>query len=927
MFQNITALFEICLNRYNEEEKRRVRVLVSLYKNIAAAALLGGVLGVLLVFREKSVVLALTLVSLGFCIAGMLLLRGGRLKASAVVLLSSLWLLSLLAVFISGGAGSFDMMFLLSGTVIAGIVSGFGASLVYGALSLAVGLIIYFAQSNGFNIPVLLTISPPAAWLIFLINLVMVISPLHVVLNEMTLSTNHAVASEQRFRMITAVISDYAFYVHFDQRGETVDQWLHGAFEAITGYTPDEYFSRGGWRTIVHPLDREKDLQDFARLQANQKVVTEIRLLAKNGETKWVKSYATPMWDEQTNSLAGIYGAVQDITLQKATQENLHEREAILAAVADSAERLFKSDDWQREMNSVLELLGTSIGSTHAYFFENRLGQGGDLYATLRFEWTAPGFESDMNNPLYHEVRINDGELQSWDQAMQSNLPYIGDVKKLDAEDYAFLKRRGLLALLDIPIYVDNRWVGIMGFDDAEQAREWSPTEIDTLRAAGNIVGAAIKRQQDAQAIQDELASRQNLIAELERRNAISQTLHESAAIVAATLDQTEAISGILEQLEKVIEFDSASVQLLHGDFLQIVSARGFTPGDHDVALFPVNEQEPAYPLIRAGFPYVLYDDVQEAVPAFNDVPHDNIRSWMAVPLRARNRLIGIIAMDSKKRGRFKESDAQLAITYANQVAIAVENSRLFQELQSELVLRQELIDELEAKNAELERYAYTVSHDLRSPLVTIKGFIGFIEKSARAGRLEAVYADLKRISDAADRMDALLRDLLELSRIGRMINKLQFTPLSEIVREAREATDGMLQKKNVTLYVQTGLPVVFGDRPRLVEVFQNLIDNAAKYMGAESDPRIEIGVESVQDDLATIFVRDNGIGIPPEYHERVFGLFEKLDAGSEGTGIGLALVRRIVEFHEGRIWLESAPGLGSTFKFTLKTAASTEHR
>ena len=110
----------------------------------------------------------------------------------------------------------------------------------------------------------------------------------------------------------------------------------------------------------------------------------------------------------------------------------------------------------------------------------------------------------------------------------------------------------------------------------------------------------------------------------------------------------------------------------------------------------------------------------------------------------------------------------------------------------------------------------------------------------------------------------------------------------------------------------------VFGDRVRLLQVVQNLVDNAAKFMGDQPNPYIEIGQRGDEDGKPIFYVKDNGIGIAPEYHERVFGLFNKLDAQTEGTGVGLALVKRIIEIHGGRIWVESEVGKGSTFFFTL---------
>lgn len=235
-----------------------------------------------------------------------------------------------------------------------------------------------------------------------------------------------------------------------------------------------------------------------------------------------------------------------------------------------------------------------------------------------------------------------------------------------------------------------------------------------------------------------------------------------------------------------------------------------------------------------------------------------------------------------------------------------------------QLILKQ--MEELSQINAELEKFSYTVSHDLRGPLVTIKGFLGMLRQDLSENNQDLVAEDLDRIDSAAGKMGHLLEDLLELSRLGRIVNPFQHLAFAEVAAEAAELLHAEIQKRNCVLVIQEDMPWVWADRSRLREVVQNLLENALKFMGSQADPRIEIGCDH-QDDMPVFFVKDNGMGIETAYQQKIFNLFTKLDNETSGTGIGLALVKRILDFHGGRVWVESAGlNLGSVFYFTLNT-------
>lgn len=227
----------------------------------------------------------------------------------------------------------------------------------------------------------------------------------------------------------------------------------------------------------------------------------------------------------------------------------------------------------------------------------------------------------------------------------------------------------------------------------------------------------------------------------------------------------------------------------------------------------------------------------------------------------------------------------------------------------------------LRNKNAELERFTYMISHDLKSPLVTIKTFLSYLQQDIAANNAERIGKDMEFIATAAEKMGRMLEELLEFSRVGRIKTQVVQVSWREVVDEALTLTAGAVSARHARVEISAVQINLYGERDRFVQVWQNLIDNAAKFMGEQTEPTIRIGAET-KDKEVTFFVCDNGVGIDPRYHEKIFRLFEKLDAHVAGTGLGLALVKRVVESYGGTICVESRGiGSGTCFLFTLPTA------
>ncbi len=227
----------------------------------------------------------------------------------------------------------------------------------------------------------------------------------------------------------------------------------------------------------------------------------------------------------------------------------------------------------------------------------------------------------------------------------------------------------------------------------------------------------------------------------------------------------------------------------------------------------------------------------------------------------------------------------------------------------------------LKQKNAETEQFIYTVSHDLRSPLVTIRTFLGYLKDDLN--NTEQAGQDLQFIQGAADKMEEMLQELLELSRLGFKESRISATSFRQLAEEAAATLAGQTAENKITVLITDEDIPLRGDRQRLSQIWQNLLENAVKYMGGNSDPKVTISAEKIGDETV-FFVRDNGIGIAPENMDRVFRIFEKLGHKSSGVGMGLSIVKRIVELNNGRIWVESeGPGQGSCFRFTLPDAVA----
>jgi PAS domain S-box-containing protein len=412
----------------------------------------------------------------------------------------------------------------------------------------------------------------------------------------------------------------------------------------------------------------------------------------------------------------------------------------------------------------------------------------------------------------------------------------------------------------------------------------------------------------------------------LREQNEYLQSLHETTLGLVERLDPTDLLRGILERAAALVGTPHGYVYLEDPDGGNLVMRLGAGLFNGYVGQRIAPGEGLAGKVFERGEPlavddYGIWEGRIEVFP-------ETIRAVAGVPLRSGSRVTGVLALcyaDADRR--FGEQEMGLLSRFADLASVALVNAWLHDSARRELAARERterelaaLVDELRRSNADLEQFAYVASHDLQEPLRMVSSFTQLLARRYE-GKLGPDADEFIGFAvDGANRMQKLINDLLQYSRVGTRGKAFAPTDTTQVFEAVRANLRRAIEESGAE--VTSGeLPVVMGDDVQLTQLFQNLIGNAIKFRG-EAPPEVRVEAE-LQDDLWRFSVSDNGIGIEPEFRERIFVIFQRLHGGTDysGTGIGLAVCKKIVERHGGTIWVEPEPGKGSTFYFTLRLA------
>ena len=875
--------------------------------------------------EESSRALMLIAVSEFIHISLFILLRRGYVRLASVIQVFTIWLFFATASITSSSIYGVAYM-LGNGLVItiAGILLGSRGALGMTLLIILEGGVLVYAQQYGWVPPDILD-DPLPTWLVTVVLFAIIASLQNLAAREVHSALNRAHTSEERYRLISEVTSDYTFSTEFDAQGNRSGFWAGGAFEKITGYTVNEYLKMGDWFSRIHPDDLEYEAKSAAALRNNQSLIWDLRLYRKDGDLRWIRIYANPIWNDSENRLAKVVGAVQDITEQKRAEELEERRRAMLEKVIKLGQRVTEVSDLRTTLEKIwygvrndleFDRLGiylydprrNSMDGTYGTSNQGEMLEEWDVHISLTNETV------ETTSFIYVLQNVN-GLYITQDYESEHNIPE-GHIMS-GVKDYASIAARSG----DLP-------VAVICVDNVISKRPIADEQLEALRLFAGYAGLAIENARLNDALQIELSEQKQEEEREARRRAILEKVLKLGQRVTEVANLRTTLKRIWHGIHDDLGFDRQAIFLYNPERNTMDGT--FGTDNHGQMIdewnnsFPIEEGDIDENDFRRvlgrpdGFYLTRNYAVEHNIPQGDEMY--GVKDFASVAAWAGDKPVAMICADNVITSRtITDEQLEALRLFAGYAALAIENARLNSALQAELVHRQTLIEELEAKNAELERFTYTVSHDLKSPLVTITGFLGYLERDALEGNEEKIKSDMNRITKAAEKMQALLNDLLELSRIGRLMNQPENVSFEEIVQDALERVQGRLEANKVKVEVQRELPTVHGDKIRLIEVVQNLIDNASKFSGTRENPKIEIGAMD-QEGITIFFVRDNGIGIQPQFQERIFGLFNKLDQNVDGTGIGLTLVKRIIEVHGGKIWVESELGRGATFYFTLPT-------
>lgn len=497
--------------------------------------------------------------------------------------------------------------------------------------------------------------------------------------------------------------------------------------------------------------------------------------------------------------------------------------------------------------------------------------------------------------------------------AVSSGKPVTMDIENYPYQDLLpMMTKDGIASLAGIPLIAKGKVVGAMVLSN-KKPRVFSKDDIEILSSIGNQIGVAVENA--------------SLYSQLKQHDETLEILLEIDRVVSQSLDLDETFREALAKTMQVTSSDAGAIYLLEEDekTLRLKTSSGISQ-EFVQAVSKINVGEGiAGAAARMKKPFVTDIDHYPSRDLIPDLEKQGLVTLLAIPLMAKGRIVGAMNLGTRRRRVFSKEDMDVLASIGGQIGVAIENARLYQESRISYDRLQKAYDDLKSLDKLKNEFLSNISHELKTPLVSIRGYSELMYDEKLGNILQPQKKALEAIIRNTDRLTRLIDSLLFLSiqQMGKTEIRMIPKPLAldEIVASSLTDMKIMAERKNISMMteVPAGL-IVMGDRDRLTEVFLNLLDNAIKFTPTGGS----ISIKAWEEDRSVhVTVSDTGIGIPENVLPLLFQRFYQADASITrkygGTGLGLYICKNIIDAHQGEIWIESKEGAGTTVHIRLQ--------
>lgn len=749
-------------------------------------------------------------------------------------------------------------------------------------------------------------------------NLARLVPAVQRELQESTLRHAQQAAEEQLRKLSRAVEQSPVVVIITDCEGQI--DYVNPRFTQITGYPPEEVLGQNAiiLRSGKTPMSTYATI--WRTIRSGKEWNGELQNRRKNGEFYWVSASFSPIYN-QDGEITHFIAVEEDITERKRSEAermelmermqhlntDLRRRADELAAITHVSREVISTRDLDQVLASI---------ARHAVEFSNSDASGVFAFHEDRCLYITAGHGvSDRFLQRIKHLGILPGQPGVGQAAAEKHPVQISDVQGLHDHPFSIpYAEEGIRALLAVPMMRDSEVVGgIVLWHRAP--RRFTPQTIAFIQA---LAQQCVHAVENARLFEAEARRRQE-----------AETLYAVTQALSATLDLPRVFELILSELQKVVPYDSASVQQLQGDQLVIIGGRGF-PNLEELLHFSFDIKQGNNPnavVIRTRKPLIL-DSASEDYQAFLKKPHAQaqIHSWIGVPLIFGDRIIGMITLDKHERGFYTEAHARLAQAFAAQAATAIENARLFAEEEERAAEYARALKQQQELDRLKDQFIQNVSHELRTPMAIARGYAELLEAGELGNLLPGHHEPIAIIARRLRMLSHLVDDINAILEVETREPDFERIDLAALVRAMGEDFRVSTTAAGIAfdISIEDDLPALRGDTIHLRRMLDNLLSNALKFTAKGGWIRVDLGRNTT---TLQIKVSDNGIGIPEDQLDRIFERFYQIDGSMSrrygGTGLGLALVKQIAELHRGTVTVESQVGKGSTFCVTLPTADS----